>query len=122
MRTSDSPPVWAAFEQTARHVSPDLRAHLIERINDGHPDFPAQRTRRLAFLRAFVDDPAPWHDREKERAHPEAAEDPTHTVGNRVIREIGEMVDVHVYYEEGLSANDWARYRAKVLAALDDKP
>ena len=115
---SDSPPVWAAFAETVRRVGPDLRACLIARVNDGHPDFPTRRAERLAFLRTFIDDPAIWHDQKRDQTDSRAAANPMHTVGNRAIREIGEMVGIPILYEEGLSEVDWDRYRAKVLMAL----
>lgn len=125
VRGSDSPEVWERFEQTARRVDPALRASFLRRINHGSEDPTPRTAQRIAFAKAFLDDPAVWHEGERDPArawtgpasggeHPEL----THIVGNNAAEELGGLLEVPGYPNNYWTKEEWEKYRAAVRAAL----
>ena len=125
VQKSDSPEVWQAFERTARRVGPDLRAKWLWCIRADSAASPARRALSITFLSAFLDDASLRGDdefdggpsREAKAAHqPPPA---NHIVGNQAAQSLGDILGVKGYPNEYSDTEEWAKYRAAVLAALD---
>jgi hypothetical protein len=117
-RTTDTR-AWQALDRAARRADVGLRMELIDWVSE--PRLSLHRKERLAFLASFLDDATVRHlkaDAKRFAGHPAGDDFPRLEVRNFAAYQIGRFLGMDRRPQPNWDADQWARFRDEVRAAL----